>query len=685
MRSKLCILLLVISTLTNITLGNSSQAEKASQRWHQWRKAQEKYPLAAWSYFYRFEGTEEEYQIYADAGLTLVTVPDDHYDNATKAGLDILLCAWKKPYEDQERLNYLFSFPNKSDKRVVGFQMIDEPRPDSFAGLSENMETIYNNDKLILPIIDLLPNWAWQRNSRRVERFGMNYDAFLRRFINEVHPPVLLNCHYPTLKDGTDRPEYYPNIETFRDHALKNDIGLMGLVLNNPHFSYRKQSESDIYWQVYSHLAYGAQGIWYYNWRINPVNGFGEGMVTYAENKPTNEYWMVKKINSEIAAIGKILMKLKSINVFHTGETVPPGTTRFPNLKDSGSCSVEYFDRDNFIIGEFINQDDPEDKSAYVMFVNKKHGEGLSSNDSSLTVSAIFKPSVNFAYAYYYDKSNGELKALPVVMHNGENGYRNIKLGGGNGVLVRLSKKPLLGESVSDHTYGKTTAVFARSRARKDLEVDAVVVVDGVLDDPVWQSTPVYKPLLAGEKNSVEPKESADFQVGWHDKHLYIAAEFEDTDILAYGEKNDDPHYKLGDVFEVFIKPQFSDWYWEIWLTPHGKHTSVYWPKWKELATGQEQYYKLNMDYAAKIDGSLNDSNDTDNGWSCELDIPFDEFTRSGKLNPQGKWLILLARQNYNGQVDIEHRELSSFPRLSKKDFHTHQEYNLLDMVIRAK
>jgi len=378
-------------------------------------------------------------------------------------------------------------------------------------------------------------------------------------------------------------------------------------------------------------------------------------------------------------------MKLKSINVFHTGQIVPPGTTRFPNLKDSGSSSIDYFDSDDFIIGEFINQDDTEDQSSYVMFVNKRHAEGLSSQDSSLKKTAVFKPSVNFAYAYYYDKATGELKPLSVVSHNGENGYYEIELGGGQGVLVKLSKKPLFGESAYSNTYGKTTAAFARSRARKDLEVDAVVVVDSILDDPVWQSTPVYQPLLAGEKNNAKPKENADLQVGWHDNHLYIAAKFADSDVLAKGQKNDDPHYKLGDVFEVFIKPQFSDWYWEIWLTPHGKHTSLYWPKWKELATGQEQYYKLNMDYAAKIEGSLNDSSDTDNGWSCELDIPFDEFIRSGELNPQGKWFILLARQNYNGQVDIEHRELSSFPRLSKKDFHTHQEYNLLELVIRAK
>ena len=48
---------------------------RASQRWHEWRKTRKEFPLAAWSYFSRYEDTRKEYQIYRDAGLNIVQAP----------------------------------------------------------------------------------------------------------------------------------------------------------------------------------------------------------------------------------------------------------------------------------------------------------------------------------------------------------------------------------------------------------------------------------------------------------------------------------------------------------------------------------------------------------------------------------------------------------------------------------
>ncbi len=675
MKSNICVFLLAVSVLANLALGDISQSQKASQRWHNWRHSQQRFPIAAWSYFHRFDGTKEEYQMYADANLTLVTIPDEHYDNAAATGLNLLLSAYKKPYEDEERLQFLLSFPRADAPQVVGLQMVDEPRPDAFSGIGTNMETIYNNNsRPLLPVLDLLPNWAWQRNTRRVERFGSNYDGYLRQFIREVHPPVLLHCHYPSLNDNKDRPEYYPNMETFRKHALLNDLGMMGFVINNAHWDYRQQSESDMRWQVYSHLAYGAQGIWYYNWRIKPVNRFGEGLVTYETGEPTREYWIAKAINSELLALGPVLMKLKSVNVFHTGESVPGGTRRFPNTGDPGSSAVKRFYGDDFIVGEFVNQDDPEDPDAYVMIVNKRHGQALSSADATIKATAVFKPTRNFSFAYYYNPANGTLKPLEPVVYNGVNGYYRMELNGGQGRLIRFSDKPRTGEK-PQLDRSRLTALFAREK----------VTVDGLGEENTFKKTVPYTLKLCGDDQGMAPQESSTVKVTWHDRHLYISADFEDRDILAEGQTDDEPHYQLGDVFEVFLKPEYSDWYWEIWLTPHGKKTSLFWPEPRKSASGAEQYLKLKMNYAAKIDGTLNDSTDKDRRWQCEVDIPFAELNQSGKLHANGDWTILIARQNYTGVVEKEHRELSSYPGLSTCNFHAHRDYALLETVRNLK
>ncbi len=415
----------------------------ASRRWHEWRKGQKTYPLAAWGYFSRSknDGSTEEFQRYAQAGLTIISVSERQYDKATKAGLQVIIGGWQKLYKDKGKLQSVIVF-NNSHAAVTGFQLTDEPHPDLFETLGEAMETIYHQDRnLTLPIIDMLPNWAWQlKLNRRVEKFGLNYDAFMRKYIQTVHPPVLLNCCYPPLKDGTDRPEFYANLETFRKYTLANDIGLMGFVLINDHMWYRRPSESDIRWQVYSCAAYGCQGIWYYNWRIRPNDKFGQGMVIYDTLEPTQEFHVVREVNCELCALSAVLMKLKSVNVYLTGNIVPPGTMCYPDEGIPGSCSIERFGVNNFIIGEFINQDDPADESAYIMLVNKRHGAGLSSGDASLAAEAVFRPTVNFKSVSQYRASDGSLKKLQPVRVDGEEGYYRLKVPGGQGVLLKFSK-----------------------------------------------------------------------------------------------------------------------------------------------------------------------------------------------------------------------------------------------------
>ncbi|MDC0934803.1 hypothetical protein OAS39_00855 [Pirellulales bacterium] len=428
--------------------GDTAELERmASQSWRDWRTTQEVFPIAAWGYFSRSnnDGSSKEFQRYAQAGLTMISTSQRQYDKATAAGLQVLVGGWKKLHENDAALKRVIEF-NNGHSKVTGYQLMDEPSPDLFEPLARAMETIYHLDKNnTLPIIDLLPNWAWQwEPNKRVEKFGCNYDTFIRKFVETVHPPVLLNCHYPTMNDGTDKPEFYANLETFRKHALANDIGLMGFVLINEHKRYRNPSESDIYWQVYSCLAYGSQGIWYYNWRIKPSDSFNNGLVVYETLEPTPAFHVVKEVNRQIRTLSSVLMKLESTNVFHVGKVVPPGTARYPDEGIPGSCSIEQFGTDDFIIGEFINQDDPGDESTYVMLVNKRHGPGLSPNDSTLIAEALFKPTVNFRYVYRYDTGDGSLKLLQPTKLNGKDGYYRFNIPGGQGALLRFSNTPLI-------------------------------------------------------------------------------------------------------------------------------------------------------------------------------------------------------------------------------------------------
>ena len=239
-------------------------------------------------------------------------------------------------------------------------------------------------------------------------------------------------------------------------------------------------------------------------------------------------------------------------------------------------------------------------------------------------------------------------------------------------MALLLTLATLFTNGCATEHVGKTIALFAREKENND----------SLRHEVTFPRAVPYMLQLCGPNQGKAPAENGTVKITWREHYLNIAADFEDSDIFARGQTDNEPHYKLGDVLEVFLKPEYSDWYWEIWLTPHGRKTSVFWPGQGESAGGADNSFRLNMDYAAGIVGTLNDSSDKDQGWHCAVDIPFEELAQSGKLHKKGDWTILLARQNYTGSVDKDHRELSSHPALSECNFHAHREYHLLDLAL---
>ncbi|MFI4910940.1 MAG: sugar-binding protein [Sedimentisphaeraceae bacterium JB056] len=655
MMKRILSCLFIISITGVLSFGADDTATK---KWHQWRKARDKFPIAAWAYFDRFDGSYEEYKTYADANLTMVSIPEDmrHYENATKAGLDVIIGGWMYLHEKPEVVERLLSFPSTTAENVAGYQLKDEPEPTIFEGLARAHQMIYEKDQRnVLIITDMLPGWAWMKNTRRAERFEMNYDEMIAHWIETAKPPVIINCHYAPMLDGSDRDDMYADKELMRKHALLNNIGNMSFISAAAYRDwYRVPSESDFYWQVYTCLAYGSKGIWYWNWRIKPVKDvFFEGLVTYKDDKPTESYEYVKNVNAEVLALGDLLLKLRSRNVWHTGEVVPQGTTRFVPMPDSGSSVIYDFVGDDFIVSEFDNQDDSADKSTYVMLVNKRHGAGKLSSDPSLKAEAIFKPADYYGFVYHYPQSDKAVLLEPFE-YNGEKGYYKISLEGGKGAMLRFSRKPV--------------DIFIADRPQQRLEfARRVPTVDGELNDGIWQkseSLELKKP--ADSEGTI--KESGLVKAAWRDNQLWICADFQDSDIIALGDENGQDHYRLGDCLEIFLKPEYSDWYWEIWVNPKGNYTTLFWNK-----KGDKAAKTFEFDVVCKK---------TDTGWYVEAELPFDGLLQNGELLKQGQWTILAARQNHTGKVDIKTRELSSWPGLTKSNFHLLNEFAKLNFAL---
>jgi hypothetical protein len=160
----------------------------------------------------------------------------------------------------------------------------------------------------------------------------------------------------------------------------------------------------------------------------------------------------------------------------------------------------------------------------------------------------------------------------------------------------------------------------------------------------------------------------------WNNEYLYVGVEMEDSDIVAEGSKNQTHMYQMGDTVEVFIKPKNKNYYWEVYGTPNNLTSVFFYPGRARFFLPSCMNYPVNAKVAAKFDGTLNNWQDHDRGWSVIIAIPIKMLEKYGKtFNTEEKWTIMVGRQNYSAHLPI--KELSCYPTLSEKNFHVYEQY----------
>lgn len=87
--------------------------------------------------------------------------------------------------------------------------------------------------------------------------------------------------------------------------------------------------------QMYTNLAYGAQGLQYFTY-WNPgteIWNFHEAPINQ-DKKRSQAYDLVKAMNEELQARAGIFVGAKLVSLAHTGETVPPECKRLEELPE---------------------------------------------------------------------------------------------------------------------------------------------------------------------------------------------------------------------------------------------------------------------------------------------------------------------------------------------------------------
>ena len=181
-------------------------------------------------------------------------------------------------------------------------------------------------------------------------------------------------------------------------------------------------------------------------------------------------------------------------------------------------------------------------------------------------------------------------------------------------------------------------------------------VVDGKLNDAVWQSVPWTEHFkdIEGDKKPA-PTWNTRAKMTWDDKGLYIAAELLDPHVWAYLKNYDDIVFYDND-FEIFIDPDNDTHrYYEFEVNAQNTMFDLFMPKPYRNGSGAMIVYNApGMKWAVDVQGTLNDPSDIDKGWTTEIFIPFSalKIGNSPKIPLDGDfWRINFSRVEWDTEV----------------------------------
>ncbi|MCF8336103.1 MAG: carbohydrate-binding family 9-like protein [Bacteroidales bacterium] len=203
------------------------------------------------------------------------------------------------------------------------------------------------------------------------------------------------------------------------------------------------------------------------------------------------------------------------------------------------------------------------------------------------------------------------------------------------------------------------------------------IEIDGKIDEGAWEKAPVAR-FVAQDGSG--PRLDTRFQWLWDDEYLYGAFHVEDDHLWATMTERDAYLWKEN-VVEFFINADgCSKSYIEIEINPKNTILDLFVLNKYNARKDIKQLWNWDakgLKHAVQLKGTLNDASDTDEGWTFEIAIPFDQVYTAPNHPPKegDRWYVDFCRGE--GE-EKEAREASSW---SPPAFHNPLSYG--QMVFR--
>jgi hypothetical protein len=268
-------------------------------------------------------------------------------DAATVAGVKVICSSPELKNNTEAAVQATMNHP-----ALYGYYLDDEPEVSDIDMLSDWMQNIQAVDGEHPCYINLYPMWAWGGSNK--------YESNVATFLDKVPVPFLSFDIYPIVSiNGAPtiiRSEWYQNLEIIAAAAKNKNIPFWAFALalshnlDASHF-YPIPTVAELRLQMFSNLAYGAQGLQYFTyWGI------------YHE-APTIVHDRVKTVNQEIRNLTSVFLGANVISVGHTAP-LPTGTHPVGTLPDhikslniNGGAVVSLLEKNNNQYLVIVNRD----------------------------------------------------------------------------------------------------------------------------------------------------------------------------------------------------------------------------------------------------------------------------------------------------------------------------------------
>ncbi len=250
---------------------------------------------------------------------------------------------------------------------LAGYYLTDEPD-------SARLQSVIDLHRLVTGLapekdsyVNHLPDWAVN-----------DYEhGFMERWIQGVGPQnlnYLAYDNYPFKRKQRYEKTYYNNLDIIRRLGLKYGIKTssclqsFGMAFNDVE-ELRRPNPDEMRLNVYSNLAYGIKNaVWYPYWskyRHTEIITM-DPCIIHDDGRKTDLYAAFKALNGEMKQLGKTLIQLDAMEVYHTGDSLWIGTRHPP---DEFIASVAQTGSD-LILSRFTDRNTGK---SYLMVVNKSY------------------------------------------------------------------------------------------------------------------------------------------------------------------------------------------------------------------------------------------------------------------------------------------------------------------------